>query len=120
MIARNGGGNERSPPGVEAASRGAGIAVHGGTAAANLWRLASGEKRGVAEERRSEGIRSTPVPCVPKPLFADRKNKSPSLNFSHFVAHKTWRRCGVSPLHGRPHRPQRRKPLRGLIVPIDT
>ena len=43
-----------------------------------------------------------------------------TLNLSQFVAHKTWRRCGVSPLRGRPHRLQRRKPLRGLLVPMAT
>ena len=30
-----------------------------------------------------------------------------SLNFSHCVAHKIWRWRGISPLHGRAHRPTR-------------
>ena len=44
----------------------------------------------------------------------------PSLNFSRFVACKIWRVCGVSPLRGRAHRLPRRKPLRGLLVPMAT
>jgi RNA recognition motif. (a.k.a. RRM, RBD, or RNP domain) len=42
-----------------------------------------------------------------------------SLNFSHVVAHKIWRWRGISPLRGRAHRLQRRKPLRCLLVPMD-
>src|SRR5712691_5699771 len=42
------------------------------------------------------------------------------LNLSHVVARKIWRRRGVSPLCGRAHRLQRRKPLRCLLVPMDT
>jgi hypothetical protein len=42
-----------------------------------------------------------------------------SLNLSHFVAHKIWRRCGGSPLCGRAHRLQRREPLQCLLVPMD-
>jgi hypothetical protein len=43
-----------------------------------------------------------------------------SLNFSHFVARKIWRKRRVSPRHGRAQRLQRRAPLRGLLVPMDT
>jgi hypothetical protein len=42
-----------------------------------------------------------------------------SLNLSHFVARKIWRRRGVSPLCGRAHRLQRREPLQCLLVPMD-
>ena len=43
-----------------------------------------------------------------------------SLNLSHFVARKIWRRCGVSPRYCRAHRLQRRAPLYGLLMPMDT
>jgi hypothetical protein len=43
-----------------------------------------------------------------------------SLNLSPFVARKIWRRRGVSPLRCRAYRLQRREPLRGLLVPMDT
>ncbi len=43
-----------------------------------------------------------------------------TLNFSHFVAHKIWRGRGISPLRGGAHRLQRRKPLRCLLVSMDT
>src|SRR6266446_8240904 len=46
--------------------------------------------------------------------------KKPSLNLSHFVAHKIWRRRGISPRRCRAHRLQRRAPLRDLLVPMDT
>jgi hypothetical protein len=42
-----------------------------------------------------------------------------SLNLSYFVARKIWPRRCVSPLCGRAHRLQRRKPLRCLRVPMD-
>ena len=50
----------------------------------------------------------------------DDRGKIVSLNLSHFVARQIWWRCGVSPLCGRAHRQQRRKPLRGPLVPMDT
>jgi hypothetical protein len=40
-----------------------------------------------------------------------RDHKKVSLNLSHFVAQKIWRRRGVSPLRGRAHRLQRHEPL---------
>jgi hypothetical protein len=43
-----------------------------------------------------------------------------TLNLSHFVAHKIWRRRGIFPLRCRAHRLQRREPLRGLRVPMAT
>jgi hypothetical protein len=46
-------------------------------------------------------------------------NETETLNFSHFVAPKIWRRRGVSPLRGMAHRLQRRDPLPCLLVLID-
>jgi hypothetical protein len=43
-----------------------------------------------------------------------------SLNFSHFVARQIWWGRGAPPRRGRAHRLQRREPLRGLLVPLDT
>src|SRR5262245_11839142 len=43
-----------------------------------------------------------------------------SLNLSQFVARKIWRRRGTFPLRCRAHRLQRRRPLRGLLVPMAT
>ena len=43
-----------------------------------------------------------------------------SLNLSYFVAHKIWRRRGVTPRRCRAHRLQRREPHRWLLVFIDT
>jgi hypothetical protein len=43
-----------------------------------------------------------------------------TLNFSPFVARNIRRRRSVSPLRGRAHRLQRRKPLPGLLVPMAT
>ena len=43
-----------------------------------------------------------------------------SRNVSRFVAGTIWLRRGVSPLRGRAQRLPRRKPLRGLLVPMDT
>jgi len=42
------------------------------------------------------------------------------LNLSQFVAHKIWRRCGVSPRCGRAYHLHRRASLRGILVPIAT
>jgi hypothetical protein len=42
-----------------------------------------------------------------------------SLNVSHCVACKIWRRHGVSLLRGRAHRLHRREPFRGLLRPMD-
>jgi len=47
-------------------------------------------------------------------------SKDTSLNLSHFVARQIWRRRGVSPLHCRAHRLQRREPFRGLLLRMDT
>jgi hypothetical protein len=44
--------------------------------------------------------------------------KSQSLNLSHVVARKIWRRHGVFLLQCRAHRLQRRRHLRGLLVPM--
>jgi len=46
--------------------------------------------------------------------------KRRSLNLSHFVARKIWRRRGVVLLQCRAHRLQRRGPLRGLLRPMAT
>src|SRR5262249_33154276 len=53
-----------------------------------------------------------------KQLYASPLRES--LNFSHFVARKIWRKRGVSPRRYRAHRRQRREPLRGLLVPMAT
>jgi hypothetical protein len=47
------------------------------------------------------------------------KTLTGSLNLSHFVAHKIWRKCGGSSRRCRTHRLQRRGPPRGLLVPMD-
>jgi hypothetical protein len=43
-----------------------------------------------------------------------------TLNLSHFVARKIWRKCGGSSRRCRTHRLQRRGPPRCLLVPMDT
>jgi hypothetical protein len=43
-----------------------------------------------------------------------------SRTVSLFVARKIWRRCGVSPCRCRAHPLQRREPLRGFLVLMDT
>jgi hypothetical protein len=46
--------------------------------------------------------------------------QSGSLNLAHFVARQIDWRGGVYPLRYRADRPQRRAPLRCLLIPIDT
>ena len=72
--------------------------------------------------RHADGITSQPRSGYAQAVTKNIGNlgKLRSLNFSHFVAHKIWRERGLSPLRGRAHRLQRRKPLRCLLVPMDT
>ena len=49
-------------------------------------------------------------------LVWSKNTKRASLNVAHFVAHKTWRRNGVSPHRPRAHRVQRGEPFRGRLV----
>ena len=67
----------------------------------------------VEEDEYSTSQISSEMRC-PRAFYAG------SLNLSHFVAHKIWRRRGVLPLRCRAHHLQRRGPLRGLLVPMAT
>src|SRR5678815_1204035 len=66
--------------------------------------------------------RTTELPVIESILnrqFLDR-GKHISLNLSQFVARQIERRRGLFPLRCRAHRLYRRRPLRGLLVPMAT
>ena len=66
-------------------------------------------------------LSGTPQGAIVSPLLSNLYlDKLDTLNLSHFVARKIWRRRGVSPLRCRAHRLQIQEPLRGLLVPMDT
>src|SRR5262249_25001651 len=53
-------------------------------------------------------------------LKVAQRLEAESLNLSQFVARKIWRRRAIFLLRCRAHRLHRRRPLRGLLVPIAT
>src|SRR5262245_7262060 len=79
-------------------------------------------QRGFKATAKKSVKQSNGHPRCPRqsPTCVASLEKTSSLNFSHFVAHIIWWRRGVSPLYGKADRLQRREPLSGLLVPMDT
>src|SRR5262252_8496499 len=64
---------------------------------------------------------SAPIPCnVAHHGLCTIVPPVQSLHFSQSVARTIWWRRGVSPRCGRAHHLQRREPLRGRLVPMET